>query len=95
VSFEACGPKLAGLLEDLFWSSHLDNPSLLQATDPVTVLDSDQPAGDDDHGLLALEAAVSCFPCQVEDKSRISTKLKLDNLKYDGGNLSNVKSIVQ
>ena len=95
MSFEACGPKLAGLLEDLFWSSHLDNPSLLQAIDPVTVLDRGQSVDDDDHGLLALETAVSCFPCQLEEKSRISTKLKLNNLKYDGGNLSNVKSIVQ
>ena len=58
MSFEACGPKLAGLLEDL-----------LQAIDPIAVLDSDQPVGDDDHGLPALEAAVSCFPCQVEEKS--------------------------
>jgi len=95
VSFEACGPKLAGLLEDLFWSSHLDNPSLLQAIDPVTVLDRGQSVDDDDHGLLALETAVGCFPCQLEEKSRISTKLKLNNLKYDGGNLRNVKSIVQ
>ena len=95
MSFEACGPKLAGLLEDLFWSSHLDNPSLLQAIDPVTVLDRGQSVDDDDHGLLALETAVSCFPCQLEEKSRISTKLKLNNLKYDGGNLRNVKSIVQ
>ncbi|MEL0046785.1 MAG: hypothetical protein VW995_18625, partial [Deltaproteobacteria bacterium] len=62
---------------------------------PVTVLDSGQPVSDDDHGLLALEAAVGCFPCQVEEKSRISTKLKLDSLKYDGRNLINVKSIVQ
>ena len=95
MSLEACGPKLAGLLEDLLWCPFLNNPHLLQATDPVTVLDSDQPAGDDDHGLLALEAAVSRSPGQVEEKSRISTKLKLDNLKYDGGNLRNVKSIVQ
>ena len=95
MSFEACGPKLAGLLEDLFWSSHLDNPSLLQAIDPVTVLDRGQSVDDDDHGLLALETAVGCFPCQLEEKSRISTKLKLNNLKYDGGNLRNVKSIVQ
>jgi len=95
VSFEACGPKLAGLLEDLCWSSHLDNPSLLQAIDPVTVLDRGQSVDDDDHGLLALETAVSCFPCQLEEKSRISTKLKLDNLKYDAGNLRNIKSIVQ
>ena len=95
MSFETCRPKLAGLLEDLLWGPFLNNPPLLQAKDPVTVLDSDQPAGDDDHGLLALEAAVSCFPCQVEDKSRISTKLKLNNLKDDGGNLRNVKSIVQ
>jgi len=95
VSFEACGPKLAGLLEDLFWSSHLDNPSLLQAIDPVTVLERGESVGDDDHGLLALETPVGCFPCQLEEKSRISTKLKLNNLKYDGGNLRNVKSIVQ
>ena len=95
MTFEACGPELAGLLEDLFWSSHLDNPSLLQAIDPVTVLDRGQSVDDDDHGLLALETAVGCFPCQLEEKSRISTKLKLDNLKYDGGNLRNIKSIVQ
>jgi hypothetical protein len=95
VSFEACGPKLAGLLEDLLWGPFLNNPPLLQAIDPVAVLDRDQPVGDDNHGLLALEAAVSCFPCQVEEKSRISTKLKLDNLKYDAGNLRNIKSIVQ
>ena len=95
MSFEACGPKLAGLLEDLLWGPFLDNPPLFQAIDPFAVLDSDQPVGDDDHGLLALKAAVDCFPCQVEDKSRISTKLKLDNLKYDAGNLRNIKSIVQ
>jgi len=95
VSFEACRPKLAGLLEDLLWVPYLNNPPLLQAIDPVAVLDSDQPLGDDDHGLLALEAAVSRSPGQVEEKSRISTKLKLDNLKYDGGNLRNIKSIVQ
>ena len=95
MSFEACGPKLAGLLEDLLWCPFLNNPHLLQATDPVTVLDSGQLVSDDDQGLLALEAAVSCFPCQVEEKSRISTKLKLNNLKYDGGNLRNVKPIVQ
>ena len=95
MSFEACGPKLAGLLEDLFWSAYLDNSSLLQTTDAITVLDSGQPVSDDDHGLLTLEEAVGCFPCQVEEKSRISTKLKLDSLKYDGGNLRNVKSIVQ
>jgi len=77
VSFEACGPKLAGLLEDLLWVPYLNNPPLLQAIDPVAVLDSDQPLGDDDHGLLALEAAVSRSPGQVEEKSRISTKLKL------------------
>ena len=45
MSFVACGPKLAGLLEDLFRSSHLDNPSLLQAIDPVTVLDRCQSVG--------------------------------------------------
>ena len=95
MSFEACRPKLAGLLEDLLWVPYLNNPPLLQAIDPVAVLDSDQPLGDDDHGLLALEAAVSRSPGQVEEKSRISTKLKLDNLKYDGGNLRNVKPIVQ
>ena len=95
MSFEACGPELAGLLEDLFWSPHFDNLSLLQAIDPVTVLDSGQPVCDDDHGLLALETAVGCFLCQVEEKSRISTKLKLDSLKYDGRNLRNVKFIVQ
>jgi len=77
VSFEACRPKLAGLLEDLLWVPYLNNPPLLQAIDPVAVLDSDQPLGDDDHGLLALEAAVSRSPGQVEEKSRISTKLKL------------------
>ncbi len=81
MSFEACGPKLAGLLEDLLWSSHLDNPSLLQAIDPVTVLDRGQSVDDDDHGLLALETAVGCFPCQLEEKSRISTKLTLHSLK--------------
>ena len=81
MSFEACGPKLACLLEDLFWSSHLDNPSLLQAIDPVTVLDRGQSVDDDDHGLLALETAVGCFPCQLEEKSRISTKLMLHSLK--------------
>ena len=95
MSFEACRPKLAGLLEDLLWVPYLNNPPLLQAIDPVAVLDSDQPLGDDDHGLLALEAAVSRSPGQVEEKSRISTKLKLDNLKYDAGNLRNIKSIVQ
>ena len=95
MSFVACEPKLAGLLEDLLWVPYLNNPPLLQAIDPVAVLDSDQPLGDDDHGLLALEAAVSRSPGQVEEKSRISTKLKLDNLKYDGGNLRNIKSIVQ
>ena len=95
MNFEACRPKLAGLLEDLLWVPYLNNPPLLQAIDPVAVLDSDQPLGDDDHGLLALEAAVSRSPGQVEEKSRISTKLKLDNLKYDGGNLRNMKSIVQ
>jgi hypothetical protein len=82
-------------LEDLLWGPFLNNLPLLQTLDPVTVLDSGQPVADDDHGLLALAAAVSCFPCQVEEKSRISTKLKLYNLKYDGGNLRNVKSIVQ
>jgi len=51
VSFEACRPKLAGLLEDLLWVPYLNNPPLLQAIDPVAVLDSDQPVGDDDHGL--------------------------------------------
>ena len=81
MSFEACGPKLARLLEDLLWCPFLNNPHLLQARDPVTVLDSDQPAGDDDHGLLALETAVGCFPCQLEEKSRISTKLMLHSLK--------------
>jgi hypothetical protein len=45
------------------------------------VLDSDQPVGDDDHGLMALETAVGCFPCQLEEKSRISTKLTLHSLK--------------
>ena len=95
MSFEACGPKLAGLLQDLLWGLFLNNPPLLQAIDPVTVLDSGQPVSDDDHGLLALETAVGCFPCQVEKKSRISTKLKLDSLKYDGRNLRNVKPIVQ
>ena len=59
------------------------------------MLDRGQPVGDDDHGLLALEAAVGCFPCQVEEKSRISTQLKFDSLNYDGGNLRNVKPIVQ
>ena len=54
MSFVACGPKLAGLLEDLLWSHHFDNLSLLQAIDPVTVLDRGQPVSDDDHGLLAL-----------------------------------------
>ena len=93
--FYACGPKLAGLLEDLFWSPQLDNFTLLQAIDPIAVLDRGQPVSDDDHGLLALETAVGCFPCQVEKKSRISTKLKLDSLKYDGRNLRNVKPIVQ
>ena len=73
MSFVACGPKLAGLLEDLLWGLFLNNPPLLQAIDPVTVLDSGQPVCDDDHGLLALETAVGCFPCQVEEKSRIST----------------------
>ena len=81
MSFEVCGPKLAGLLEDLLWSSHLDNPSLLQAIDPVTVLDRGQSVDDDDHGLLALETAVGYFPCQLEEKSRISTKLTLHSLK--------------
>ena len=85
MSFVACEPKLAGLLEDLLWGPFLDNPSLLQAIDPVTVLDRGQSVDDDDHGLLALETAVSCFPCQLEEKSRISTKLKLNNLKDDGG----------
>ena len=65
MSFEACGPKLAGLLEDLLWSSHLDNPSLLQAIDPVTVLDRGQSVDDDDHGLLALETAVGCSPLSI------------------------------
>ena len=95
MSFEACGPKLAGLLEELLWGPFLNNPPPLQAIDPVTVLGSGQPVCDDDHGLLALEAAVGCFPFQVEEKSRISTKLKLDSLKYDGRNLINVKLIVQ
>ena len=54
MSFEACGPKLAGLLEDLLWGPFLNNPPLLQAIGPVTVLDSGQPVSDDDHGLLAL-----------------------------------------
>ena len=95
MSFEASGPKLAGLLEDLLWGPFLNNPPPLQAIDPVTELDSGQPVCDDDHGLLALETAVGCFLCQVEEKSRISTKLKLDSLKYDGRNLINVKHIVQ
>ena len=95
MSFEACGPKFAGLLEGLLWGPFLNNPSLLQAIDPVAVPDSTASMGDDDHGLLALETAVGCFLCQVEEKSRISTKLKLDSLKYDGRNLRNVKSIVQ
>ena len=95
MSFEACGPKLAGLLEELLWGPFLNNPPLLQAIDSVTVLDRGQPVSDDDHGLLALETAVGCFLCQVEEKSRISTKLKLDSLKYDGRNLINVKYIVQ
>ena len=69
MSFGPCGPKLAGLLEDLPCGPFLNNPSLLQAIDPVTVLDSGQPVSDDDHGLQALEAAVGCFPCQVEEKS--------------------------
>ena len=95
MSFEACGPKLAGLLEDLLWGPFLKNPPLLQPVDPITVLDCAQPVSDGDHCLLTLEAAVGCFPCQVEEKSRISTKLKLDGLEYDGGNLRNVMSIVQ
>ena len=94
MSFEACGP-LAGLLQDLLWGPFLNNLPLLQTIDPVTVLDCAQPVSDDDHGLLALETAVGCFLCQVEEKSRISTKLKLDSLNYDGRNLINVKSIVQ
>ena len=95
MSSEACGPKLASLLEDLLWGPFLNNPPLLQAIDPVTVLDSGQPVDDDDHGLLALEAAVGCFPCQVEEKSRINTKLILEILNYDGGNLRIVKLLVQ
>ena len=81
MSFVACEPKLAGLLEDLLWGPFLDNPPLFQAIDPFAVLDSDQPVGDDDHGLLAFETAVGCFPCQLEEKSRISTKLMLHSLK--------------
>ena len=84
-----------GLLEDLFWSPHLDNFSLLQAIDPIAVLDRGQSVRNDDHGLLALRAAVGCFLCQVEEKSRISTKLKLDNMNYDGGNLRNVNFFQQ
>ena len=94
MSFEACGP-LAGLLQDLLWGPFLNNPPLLQAIDPVTVLDSGQPVCDDDHGLLALETAVGCFPCQVEEKSRISAKLMFDSLKYDGKSFIIVKPIVQ
>ena len=95
MSFEACGPKLAGLLQDLLWGPFLNNPPPLQAIDPVTVLGSGQPVCDNDHGLLALEAAVGCSPCQVEEKSRISTKLMFDSLKYDGGSFFIVKHIVQ
>ena len=60
MSFEACGPKLACLLEDLLWGPFLNNPPLLQAIDPVTVLDRGQPVSNDEHGFLAFEAFDLC-----------------------------------
>ena len=70
----ACGPKLAGLLEDLLWGPFLNNPPLLQAIDSVTVLDRGQTVSDDDHRFFSFRRrlAVSLVKWRTNRESVLS-----------------------
>ena len=74
MSFEACGPKLAGLLEELLWGPFLNNPPLLQAIDSVTVLDRGQTVSDDDHRFFPFRRrlAVSLVKWRTNRESVLS-----------------------